>query len=120
MRKKWEQPGMKIKNFIPDEYVSACGVLEDGKVLYGTNIDIETAYERIPAGTDHYIQDDILRNPHLIYRGSFYHDKEMTQPDATANGHEELEDFGPKECVDERSKSPWAYHYHFKEYNNHS
>lgn len=34
MRKKWEQPEMRIQNFVPDEYVSACGVLEDGKVLF--------------------------------------------------------------------------------------
>lgn len=120
MRKKWEQPEMRIQNFVPDEYVSACGVLEDGKVLYGASITIDMAYERIPAGIDNYIQDDIIQNPHLIYRGSFYHDKAMTQPDAMANGHEEFEDYGPKECVRGDNKSPWGYHYHFKEYTNHS
>ncbi|GFO85856.1 hypothetical protein ANBU17_22030 [Anaerostipes butyraticus] len=26
MRKKWEQPEMRIQNFVPDEYVSACEV----------------------------------------------------------------------------------------------
>ncbi len=52
--------------------------------------------------------------------GAFYHDKEMTQPDSTANGHKELEDYGPKECVRETDKSPWGYHYHFKEYSNRS
>lgn len=120
MRKKWEPPKIRVQNFVPNEYISACGVLEDGRVLCGANITIETAYERIPAGIYNYIQDDKLQKPHLIYMGAFYHDKEMTQPDSTANGHKELEDYGPKECVRETDKSPWGYHYHFKEYTNRS
>ena len=52
--------------------------------------------------------------------GSFYRDKEMQFPDATANGHEEQEDYGPKECVRENDKSPWGYHYHFTNVSNHS
>ncbi|MFC0700197.1 hypothetical protein [Anaerostipes butyraticus] len=104
----------QMNMYLPAKY------LEDGKVLYGASITIDMAYERIPAGIDNYIQDDIIQNPHLIYMGSFYHDKAMTQPDATANGHLELEDYGPKECVKENDKSPWGYHYHFKEYTNHS
>lgn len=120
MKKKWEQPKIWVQNFMPNEYVSACGVLDDGKVLYGENITTEIAYERIPAGIHNYVLDDKLENPHLIYMGTFYHDKAMTQPDASANGHEELEDYGPKECVRKVDKSPWGYHYHFKEFNNHS
>ena len=58
--KKREQPKMRVQIFTPNEYVSACGILEDGTVLYGDNITIETAFERIPAGIDRYIQDDIL------------------------------------------------------------
>lgn len=69
--------------------MSACGTLEDGTVLYAENIRIETARERIPAGIENYIQDDAISNPHKIYMGSFYQDKEMLIPDSTANGHEE-------------------------------
>ena len=52
--------------------------------------------------------------------GAFCHDKYMTQPDSTANGHIELEDYGLKKCERETDKSPWGYHYHFKEYTNRS
>lgn len=79
--------------------MSACGTLEDGHVLYATNIRIKTAWERTPAEIHNYIQDDILSNPYKIYMGSFYRDKEMKNSDATANGHEEQENYGPKECV---------------------
>ena len=52
--------------------------------------------------------------------GAFYHDKELLHPDSTANGHQEAEDFGEKECVRETDKSPWGYHYHFTEVTNRS
>lgn len=120
MKKKWKEPKLTVQHFVPNEYVSACGTLEDGTVLYAENIRIETAWERIPAGIENYIQDDGISNPHKIYMGSFYQDKEMLIPDSTANGHEEQEDYGPKKCVQEDSKSPWGYHYHFKEVSNHS
>lgn len=55
MRKKWEPSKIRVQNFVPNEYASACGVLEDGGVLYGANITIETAYERIPVGSHNYI-----------------------------------------------------------------
>ena len=59
-------------------------------------------------------------NPILARVGAFYHDKELLHPDSTANGHEEAEDFGEKECVREADKSPWGYHYHFTEITNRS
>ena len=120
MKKQWKEPKLVIQHFVPNEYVSVCGTLDDGTILYAANIEIVTAWERIPAGIHNYIQDDILSNPHKIYRGSFYRDKEMKEPDATANGHEEQEDYGPKECVRENDKSPWGYHYHFTDVSNHS
>ena len=120
MKKQWKEPKLVVQHFVPNECVSACGTLDDGTILYAANIEIVTAWERTPAGTENYIQDDILSNPHKIYRGSFYRDKEMQFPDATANGHEELEDYGPKECVRENDKSPWGYHYHFTNVSNHS
>lgn len=73
--------------------MSVCATLDDGTILYAANIEIETAWERTSAGINDYIQDDILSNPHKIYRGSFYMDKE---------------DYGPKKCVREGRKSPWG------------
>ena len=54
--------------------------------------------------------------PDLIkfIRGSFYRDNKRLIPDSTTNGHEEQEDYVPKKCVQEKDKSPWGYHYHFK------
>ena len=120
MKKHWKEPKLVVQHFVSNEYVSTCGTLDDGTILYAANIAIETAWERTPAGIDHYIQDDILSNPHKIYMGSFYRDKEMKEPDATASGHLEWEDYGPKECVRENDKSPWGYHYHFTNVSNHS
>lgn len=119
-KKKWIKPETKIQRFMPNEYISVCGELEDGTVLYSASIRIETAYERTPAGIENYVQDDIISNPHTIYMGSFYRDKELTMPDSTAHGHQEQIDFGPKECVQEGNKSPWGYHYHFIKVSDHS
>lgn len=91
MKRKWEEPKAIVQKFTPNEYISSCGVL-----------------------------DDAISNPHKIYMGAFYHDKELLHPDSTANGHEEAEDFGEKECVRETDKSPWGYHYHFTEVTNRS
>ena len=77
MKKQWKEPKFVVQHFVPNEYVSACGTLDNGTVLYAANIEIVTAWERIPAGIHNYIQDDMLLNPHKIYRGSFYRDKEM-------------------------------------------
>lgn len=120
MKKKWREPKFMIQHFVPNEYVSVCGTLDDGTILYAANIEIETAWKRTPAGIENYIQDDEISNPHTIYRGSFYRDKEMQVPDSTANGHEEQEDYGPMKCVQEVSKSPWGYHYHFIDVSNRS
>ena len=91
MKRKWEEPKVIVQKFTPNEYISSCGVLED-----------------------------VISNPHKIYMGAFYHDKELLRPDSTANGHEEAEDFGEKECVREADKSSWGYHYHFTEVTNRS
>ena len=120
MKKQWKEPKFVVQHFVSNEYVSVCGTLDGGTILYAANIEVETAWERTPAGIENYIEDDILSNPHTIYRGSFYRDKEMQIPDSTANGHEEQEDYGPKECVQGRDKSPWGYHYHFTDVSNHS
>lgn len=120
MKRKWEEPKVIIQKFTPNEYISSCGVLEDGTVLYSANIKIETAWNRKPDGIEGYVLDDAISNPHKIYMGAFYHDKELLHPDSTANGHEEAEDFGEKECVREVDKSPWGYHYHFTEVTNRS
>lgn len=120
MKKKCIEPETKIQRFMPNEYISACGELDDGTVLYSASISVETAYERTPAGQDAYVLDDNLSKPHTIYMGAFYWDKELTMPDSTAHGHVEQEDFGPKRCVREDDKSPRGYHYHFKKVSGHS
>lgn len=120
MKKKWKEPEILVQKFVPNEYVSACGILGDGTVLYSANIRKEIAYQREPAGLKNYVQDDTIFDPHKIYMGAFYRDKELTQPDSTQNGHQEQEDYGAKECVREIDKSPWGYHYHFIDVTNHS
>ena len=68
MKKQWKEPKLVVQHFVPNEYVSACGTLDNGTVLYAANIEIVTAWERIPAGTENYIQDDILSNLRNVYR----------------------------------------------------
>ena len=46
MKRKWEEPKVIVQKFTPNEYISSCGVLEDGTVLYSANIRIETAWNR--------------------------------------------------------------------------
>lgn len=55
MKKKWIEPETKIQRFMPNEYISACGELDDGTVLYSASISVETAYERTPAGIENYV-----------------------------------------------------------------
>ena len=50
MKRKWEEPKVIVQKFTPNEYISSCGVLEDGAVLYSANIRIETAWNRKPDG----------------------------------------------------------------------
>ena len=83
MKKKWKKPEILVQKFVPNEYVSACGILGDGTVLYSANIRKEIAYQREPAGLKNYVQDDTIFDPHQIYMGAFYRDKELTQPDST-------------------------------------
>ncbi len=122
MKKRvWEDPIIMIEPFVANEYVAACGIFEDGTVLYtdGT-IEIWDAYTRTPAGRDDWSGDDILsETPVKVYRGSFYKtrlpDGTLADPDSTQYGHEEERTLGPKTCVYNVDKEPWAYHYHFKE-----
>lgn len=37
--------------------------------------------------------DDFISNPHTIYKGSFYQDKELTIADSTVRGYVEQEDY---------------------------
>lgn len=55
MKKQWKEPKLVVQHFVPNEYVSTCGTLDNGTVLYTANIEIETAWERIPAGIHNYI-----------------------------------------------------------------
>lgn len=122
-KKQWVTPRCTVQQFETNEYISACGVLEDGTVLYAASIRTELAYNRIPnVPEDNDIKTDEidLESEHPIYFGSFYWDKELTKPDATANGHEEYPDWEWKECVQFENHSPWGYHYHFKEVTNRS
>ena len=34
MKKQWKEPKLVVQHFVPNEYVSACGTLDDGTVLY--------------------------------------------------------------------------------------
>lgn len=45
MKKQWKEPKLVVQQFVPNEYVSACGTLDDGTVLYAANIAIETAWK---------------------------------------------------------------------------
>lgn len=126
-KKKWIQPEIKVQQFMPNEYVSTCGYLSEDTdtVIYfeNSNITVETAWNRTPAGQEGYVMDDIITSPRPIYMGAFFLDKEMTIPDSTATEdyrHIEHEDFGAKCCVRESDKSPWGYHYHFIKVTNHS
>lgn len=118
--KKWKAPKETVQRFEPCEYISACGILEDGTVLYAANVREETAWERTPAGIPSYVQDDEISNPRTIWMGAFYRDKEMQIPDATQYGHQEQENGEALTCVRESDKSPWGYHYHFLEVTNRS
>lgn len=112
--KKWKAPKETVQRFEPCGYISACGILEDGTILYtNETVKEELAYNRTPAGQAGVIDDDELSNEHKIYMGSFYRDKEMQIPDSTHLGHVEQEDWGALECVRGDNKSPWGYHYHF-------
>ncbi len=120
-KKPWKKPVIEVQQFFPDEYVSACGMLEDGSVLYADGaVTSVQAFSRTPAGQAGYVLDDVLDNEHTVYMGSFFHDKAHQIPDATQNGHEEQENWGALECVRKDSKSPWGYHYHFISVTNQS
>lgn len=122
-KKQWVTPRCTVQQFEPNEYISVCGTLEDGTVLYGPSVEIAEAWNRTPAGISNYVDDDELSNPHTIYMGSFYYyDKDgQLQPDSTAYGHqEEPEDLGPLKCVQKMNKMPYGFHYHFTEVTNRS
>lgn len=125
-KKQWVTPRCTVQQFETNEYISACYILpDDGGVLYAerSSIRVETAWRRTPDEPgDGDIKDDILSDPRTIYMGSFYRDKGMNElvPDSTAYGHEYQENWGEIPCVEEVSKGPWGYHYHFTEVTNRS
>lgn len=39
MKKKWKEPEILVQKFVPNEYVSACGILGEGTVLYSAILE---------------------------------------------------------------------------------
>lgn len=71
IRKRWQESKLRAQHFVPNKYVSACGKLKDGTILYSANIQVVKAWKRTLAGIENCVGDDELSDPHDVYRGEF-------------------------------------------------